>query len=47
MQVQLDATNLDAWASDNEDGLHDVNGMKNTKAASYPTNCRAQAMQVL
>ena len=47
VRVQVDATDLDAWASDDEDGPNVVNGMKHTGAASYPTNCQAQAMQVL
>ena len=46
-QVPYDATDLDAWASDDEDVHNVVNGMRHTGAASYPTNCQAQAMQVL
>ena len=46
MRMQTDATSLDAWASDDEDGPDVVNGMRRTEA-SYLTKRQAQAMQVL
>ena len=37
IQVQTDATNLDAWASDGEDGPSAVDGMKHAQIAEGVT----------